>query len=86
MDIYNNFDKLIWAIVGAMSILLMSLLSWVGLNIANKVEIMSHSVIELNSTMKNVVLQIDENKGNLIKNYEKINELDRRLLILENNK
>ena len=85
---YEKFDKIIWAVLSAMAIVLMSLLSWVGITIANKVDKMSDSVIELNATMKNVVLEIDENKLKLRDNDIKIHSLDRRLLILEqqNNK
>ena len=56
-----------WTLLSAMAMIL----SWVGLNIADRVEAMSDSVIELNSTMKNVVLQIDENKAKLDLNIKK---------------
>ena len=72
--------------MGSMGIVLMSLLSWVGITIANKVDKMSESVIELNSTMKTVIVQIDENKLKLRDNDIRLNALDRRLLIMEQNK
>ena len=68
-----------WTLLSAMAMIL----SWVGLNIADRVEAMSDSVIELNSTMKNVVLQIDENKAKLDLNIKKIHDLDKRLFMIE---
>ena len=49
-------------------------LSWVGLTIAGKVDTMSQSVVELNTTMKNVVLQINENKNRIYGSDLKLND------------
>lgn len=55
------------------------ILAWTALKIADRVDDMSKSVIELNSTMKVVVKQIDRNNV-------KLQDHEKRLYIMEFNK
>lgn len=81
MDVSKYLDRAFWTLLSAMAIVL----SWVGLTIAGKVDTMSQSVVELNTTMKNVVLQINENKNRIYGSDLKLNDHEKRLIILEQN-
>ena len=72
-------EKGFWTILAGAALIL----SWVGMNISEKLDIMSASVIELNTTMKGVIAQIDDNKKKLNTNDNILNDLENRVLILE---
>ena len=78
----KKLEKAFWMLLSATAMVL----AWVGVSISNKIDIMSQSVIELNTTMKTVIYQINENRTKLNNNDYLLNDLENRVLILENKK
>lgn len=72
MDFNRQFEKAFWILVSIVGVVL----SWTAVNVADKVDDMSKSVVELNVTIKQVVNQIDSNNLKLLDHEKRIYKLE----------
>lgn len=79
MEFTKFAERMLWTALSSAAIIL----SWVGINIANKVDLMSTSVIELNANMKHIFTLVSENKKTLDQERIILRDHENRIIKLE---